>query len=344
MCRVAGFAVGVFLQLAVCCRPVTAQYNDEVVQRGSTPGSRITVRCQIIDYTGRHLTARSATSERPFQIDSSDVITIRTAQTAPHQAGLKAFENGEVREAESHLTEAVKAEPRIWMRREILTLLVRCALMRSDFLTAGTRFQLLFESDPDTAHIHLIPLLWNDSAVDGEARESAVAWLKDDKPVARLLAASWLFFDAGNGEISLAVLNELARTPGERIRQLAIWQRKRLSVRSQDVSDFDLRRWDSTLESLQPELRAGPCFLLGRGYLVRQDFEMAAATFLKVPLLYQSEHPVSSESLLEAGRALTRIGMRAEAARLYAEILDRHPHAAVSGEAREELDQILTSP
>jgi hypothetical protein len=35
---------------------VVAQYSDEVVQRGSTPGSRITIRCRIIDYTGSKLT------------------------------------------------------------------------------------------------------------------------------------------------------------------------------------------------------------------------------------------------------------------------------------------------
>lgn len=326
--------------LVLCGRSATAQYNDEVVQRGSTPGSRITIRCQILDYTGRQLTARSANGTGPFQIDASDVISIRTAQTTAHKAGLNAFSDGRVREAETHLTEAVKAEPRVWMRREILTLLVRCALKRNDFLTAATRFQLLFESDPETAHIDLVPLLWNDSSVAGPSREAAVAWLKDEKPLARLLAASWLFFDAGHGEVSLSVLNELARTPGERLRQLAVWQRKRLAIRSQDVTDFDLERWSSTLERLEPGLRAGPCYLLGRGYLVRQDFEMAAATFLKVPLVHDSDHPISSECLLEAGRALTRIGMRGEAAQLYSEILERYSESAVSGTAREELDAL----
>lgn len=335
------FLPGSFVLLVLCCQSAAAQYNDEVVQRGSTPGSRITIRCQILDYTGRHLTARSANGTGPFQIDSSDVISVRAAQTTAHKAGLNAFNEGRVREAETHLAEAVKAEPRVWMRREILALLVRCALKRNDFLTAATRFQLLFESDPETAHIDLIPLLWNDTTVDGPSRDAAVTWLRDEKPLARLLAASWLFFDAGHGEISLSVLNELARTPGERLRQLAIWQRKRLAVRSQDVTDFDLERWGSTLESLEPGLRAGPCYLLGRGYLVRQDFEMAAATFLKVPLIHDSEHPISSECLLEAGRSLTRIGMRGEAAQLYSEILERYSDSAVSATAREELDELV---
>ena len=205
----------------------SAQYNDEVVQRGSTAGSRITVRCQIIDYTGSKLTARSANSTRPFEIDASEVITIRTAQTTPHTDGMKAFDEGQTRDAETQLTEAIKVEPRVWMRREILAVLIRCALKRNDYLTAGTRFQLLIESDPDTAYVNLIPLLWNDSAAEGETREAAIAWLKDEKPVARLLAASWLFFDAGHSEASLAVLTELARTPGERVRQLANWQRRR---------------------------------------------------------------------------------------------------------------------
>jgi len=336
------FSMGILLIVAASFfnQVALAQYSDEVVQQGSTPGSRITLQCQIIDYTGSKLTCRTATANKPIEIGSENVITIRTAQTTAQKAGIKAFEEGQIREAELQLTEAINVEPRVWMRREILVMLVRCALKRNDFLTAGTRFQLLFESDPDTTHMNLIPLLWNDSAAQGETLETAVAWLKDEKPVARLLAASWLFFDAGHSETSLTVLNELARTPGERIRQLASWQRRRLQIRSQDVTDATLKHWESTITQLEPGLRPGPYFLLGRGYLVRQDFEIAAATFLKVPLIHDSEHPLSAESMIEAGRALARIGLHIEAATLYSEILDRYSYAAIAGEAREELAQL----
>jgi hypothetical protein len=328
------------LFVVIGSRPVVAQYTDEVIQRGSTPGSRITVRCQILDYTGRKLTARQATGTKSFEIKSSDVITIRTAQTTAQKDGIKAFNEGLTRDAEFQFTEAINSEPRIWMRREILTMLVRCALKRNDYLTAGTRFQLLFESDSETAHMNLIPLLWNDDIVAGETRTVAIAWLQDEKPIARLLAASWLFFDPGHSETCLAVLNELARTPGDRIRLLASWQRRRFQVRSGNVTDFDLKRWDSTISDLEPGLRPGPTFLLGRGHVVRQDFEIAAATFLKVPLVHDSEHPLSSDCLLEAGRSLTRIGLRNDAAKLYAEILDRYAYASASTQARKALDQL----
>jgi tetratricopeptide (TPR) repeat protein len=329
-----------FLLILAGSRCAVAQYSDEVVQRGSTPGSRITVRCQILDYTGSKLTARQAASSKPFEIKASNVITVRTAQTTAQKDGIKAFDEGKTRDAEFQFTEAINSEPRIWMRREILTMLVRCALKRNDYLTAGTRFQLLFESDPETAHMNLIPLLWNDDILDGETRTVAIAWLQDEKPIARLLAASWLFFDPGHSETAFAVLNELARTPPERIRQLASWQRRRLQIRSGDVTDFNLQRWDDAVDNLEPALRPGPTFLLSRGYVVRQDFEFAAATFLKVPLIHDSEHPISAESLLLAGQALTKIGLRKDAAKLYAEILDRYAYAAVSSEARTALDQL----
>ena len=329
-----------FLLILAGSQFAVAQYSDEVVQRGSTPGSRITVRCQILDYTGSKLTARQTAGSKPFEIKSSAVITVRTAQTTAQKDGIKAFDEGKTRDAEFQFTEAINSEPRIWMRREILTMLVRCALKRNDYLTAGTRFQLLFESDPETAHMNLIPLLWNDDILDGETRTVAIAWLQDEKPIARLLAASWLFFDPGHSETAFAVLNELARTPPERIRQLASWQRRRLQIRSGDVTDFNLQRWDDAVDNLEPALRPGPTFLLSRGYVVRQDFEFAAATFLKVPLIHDSEHPISAESLLLAGQALTKIGLRKDAAKLYAEILDRYVYAAVSSEARTALDQL----
>ena len=332
--------------LLLCCLPligrqsVFAQYNDEVIKRGSTSGSRITIRCQIVDYDGRHLTARTRTGEKLLRIDSPDVIAIRTAQSQPHKIGIKAFDKGRTRESEVQLTEAIKVEPRAWMRRQILTLLVRCALKRNDRLTASTRFRLLFESDSQTPHINLIPLLWTGATADGEARAAAITWLKDPEPVARLLGASLLLLDSGHSEAALKVLTELARTPGARIRQLASWQRRRLRIRSRDVTDFDLGRWQSQIEKLEPSLRAGPLFILGQGYLVRQDFDMAAATLLKVPLVHDSEHWVSAQSLLDAGRALARIGMRGEAAKLYSEVLDRYSYSAVAVEAQEELDQL----
>ena len=319
---------------------VAAQYTDEVVQRGSTPGSRMTIRCQIIDYTGSELTYRQASSNKPRGIKASDVIKIRTAQTTAQKEGIKAFNEGQTRDAEFHFTEAVNSEPRIWMRREILSMMVRCALKRNDYLTAGTRFQLLFESDPETAHINLIPLLWTATSAKGEARTAAISWLSDEKPVARLMAASWLFFDPGYSEKSLTVFNELARSPGDRIKQLASWQRIRFQIRAGDVTDFNLERWDTNISKLDPALRPGPLFLLGRGHVVRQDFEIAAATFLKVPLVYDSEHPLSAESMVEAGRALTRIGLRKDAAKLYSEVLDRYAYASISEDARQELSQL----
>jgi hypothetical protein len=44
--------------------------------------------------------------------------------------------------------------------------------------------------------------------------------------------------------------------------------------------------------------------------------------------------------MVEAGRALTRIGLRNDAAKLYAEVLDRYAYAAVSKDARQELNQL----
>lgn len=324
-------------------RAAFAQYNDEVVRRGSTAGSRITIRCEIIDYTGRFLTARKQTGDQLMQIRSSDVITIRTAQTEEHKNGIKAFDAGKTQEAETQLSEAVKVEPRIWMRRQILTLLIRCALKRNDYITAGTRFQLLFESDPETSHLNLVPLLWDESAADGETRSVAIGWLKDPAPMTKLMGASHLFFDPGYSETVMEVLNELARTPGEGISQLATWQRRRLRIRSREVSAIDIERWESQIEKLDPSLRPGPYFILGQAWLVRQDFEMAAATFLKVPLIHDSENPVSALSLLSAGRALSRIGLQGDAAQLYSEVLSRYSYAAVAGEAREELEQLAAN-
>lgn len=320
-----------------------AQFTDEVVVKGSTAGSRMTIRCEIVDYTGRYLTARGNSGQREQRIPSEQVLTVRTPQTETHKLGKRMLDEGRLREAETHLTKALEDEPRTWMRREILALLTRSALRRNDLTAAGTRFQMLFTSDPDTPYMDLVPLQWTAATVQGEARSSAIVWLKDPEPIARLIGASLLFFDPSTGQVARDVLSKLNRTPGDRIRRLAWWQQWRLRIHTRDVTEYDIERWTSRVEDLEPALRAGPYFLLGEGFLIRQDFEMAAANFLKVPLVHESDHPIVPRSLLHAGNSLARIGLTDQAAGLYDELLNKYSHAPTAPDAKRELERLQKS-
>lgn len=319
----------------------TAQLTDEVVLQGSRSSSRITMKCRVLDFTGRILRARVAGATREQTFAADEIVSVRTPQTTAHDQGIEQLQAGDAVEAEVLLEKALDEEPRQWVRREILALLVRCALRRNDFARAGSRFRLLFASDEDTRHINLIPLKWGRDTVGGVSRSTAAAWLRDTDSVSQLLGSSLLLFDPQHGQVARDTLKQLSRKPPERIRQLAFWQQWRLRIAAGQVSDLDIEHRESALMKLEPILRAGPYFLLAEAFLVRQDFDIASATFLQIPLVYDSDHPISADALFEAGNAIRKNGLRVEAAQLYQEVMSRYAWSQAAKSARTSLDELI---
>ena len=138
-------------------------------------------------------------------------------------------------------------------------------------------------------------------------------------------------------------IRELNRLPDDRIRNLAQWQERRLQITNRKVSEFDISNWATAITRLEPPLRAGPIFLLGQARLIRQEYDLAAAEFLKLPIVYSSDHPLIARSSFEAGRALLQNGLRVEAARLFQETSTRYPWSTAASDARAELKELLAS-
>jgi len=333
VCRVA-------VCLALLCSLVQA---DEVVVQASTARSRITITGDILEYNGRVLVIQTGTGTSQQRYNAAEVVSVKTSYTSAHTAGLRLFEAGKSELALREFETAVSREPRTWVRREILALLIRCALRADDFATAGSRFDKLYASDPDSPQIAIIPLFWSNTPARGTARLSAVTWLTDEQFVMRLIGASLLMFDPEYAETARNTMKELRRAPGEQIREFAWWQQWRLSIHSKEVSDFDIERWEDRIAGIAPSMRAGPYFLLGQGYLVRQDFDLAAAAFLQLPLVYQSDHPITAQACFEAGRSLARIGQTEEATRLYQEVVDRFHWTQAARSAETSLKGLQTS-
>lgn len=313
VCRVA-------VCLALLCSLAQA---DEVVVQASTARSRITITGDILEYNGRFLVIQTRTGTGQQRYTAAEVVSVKTSYTSAHRAGLRLFKAGKSELALREFETAISQEPRTWVRRDILALLIRCALRADDFATAGSRFKRLYESDSDTPQIAVIPLYWSNKPARGAARLQAVKWLTDEQFVMRLVGASLLMFDPEYAESARDTMKELRRAPGEQIREFAWWQQWRLSINAKEVSDFDIERWEDRIVGIAPAMRAGPYFVLGQGYQVRQDFDLAAAAFLQLPLVYQSDHPITAQACFKAGQSLARIGQTEEAARLYREVIDR---------------------
>lgn len=318
-----------------------AQFQDSVDIRGPRATAHFSLKCRISDYNGQHVRVIGPVGEKTYPM--SEVVAVRYAKIQQHIDAERLLIEGRNDEAEALLKKAVEAEPRRWARREILALLSGCALRREDFATAGSRFRQIYKSDPHTRHINLAPLAWARESVDGLNRSTATAWLNESDPFNRLLGASLLLYDPEHGHRARDTIRELNRLPDDRIRHLAQWQKRRLQITNRKVSEFEISNWATGISRLEAPLRAGPIFLLGQARLIRQEYDLAAAEFLKLPIVYSSDHPLIARSSFEAGRALLQNGLRVEAARLFQETATRYPWSTAARDAQADLKELLAS-
>ena len=322
--------------------PLFAQFTDELVLQGSTASSRVTMQCQVKDYNGKwiEVLTNAGTGEKRFP--ASEVVSVKTYETQSHRDAIKHFHAGDLKKSNELFEATLHDESRQWMRRELLAWLVRCALRDEDYITAGTRFRAVYASDPDTRHVALAPLMWTDETIDGVTQATAAAWTRDDDPMMKLLGASILMNVPTEENNAQQLLQDLGRAIDGNVRSLATWQQRRVRIRANDIGDSDIQSWESRIPKLKPTLRSGPYFLLGQAHLLRQQYELAAGEFLKLPIVYDSDHPVTARSSFEAGRALETIGQRQQAAWVYQEVIDKYGLSKASIAARSSLKELIT--
>jgi hypothetical protein len=150
---------------------------------------------------------------------------------------------------------------------------------------------------------------------------------------ARLIAASLLLDDAKYGPIAANQLKSLGTSPDRRIQQLAKAQLWRNELNSTDLSRYELDRWEERIDAMPEDLRGGPYFLLGRGFLLRQEYDKAAAAFLWLPLVYDHDQQLAARAAVAAANALVRVGEKTEAATIYREVVVRFPKTDSAPEA-----------
>ncbi len=314
----------------------TAVAEDRVTYRPRGASKPITMVGDIIDSTGRELQMMSINGN-PQHIPADDIITIKTHYDSSHLAGIEAYSAGRLEEAASNFITAYDREPRAWVDREIAAWLVRCRLQQGDLTSAIMYFRSIISSDPYTRHWGIAPLIWSPTSINDAVRKSVRSMLVSSRDGDRLLAASILLFDGVSGTLAQRELNTLASDPNPRISKLARAQLWRVAIANSQVTENILQGWRDQIEILPKELRPGPQYLLGRGYLHLGDLRLAAAEFLKLTILYPNHEALTSRATLDAARAIERTGLTQEADLLYRELLIRFPKTSESIIAREKL-------
>ena len=317
---------------------------DKVVLQLPGSSSRISLKCMILSYTGREIQVLPTVGSAPKTYPADQVVEVHTSQKTPHKQGLQEFAEHQIDKAEISFSNALHAEPRTWVQREILAMMVRCAQQKADLPGAGSRFLTILKSDPDSQYFKLAPLVWSPEQVKSESKSIAKVWLSDNSEVARLMGASWLLSDQRFGDLAENKLKELRERSSDRVRQMARAQLWRVRLRASDLRKLELELWESRIRQMDSDLRGGPYYLMGRGHLKRQDDEAAAAAFLWVPMVYDFDYRLAARSCVEAADALRRIGQIKQATSLYREVIVRFPKSAYTQEAAGFLKLLQKSP
>lgn len=320
----------------------TSSAEDRVVIQ-QPGGSRFPVTGIVDDYTGRDLTIRTRIGDKLRSYPRSDVIEVQTAYTARHDKGRQLFANGHATEAAVELNAAVKEEDRTWVRREILGLLVKCALWDGDYRTAVTRFLLIAESDAETFHFGLAPLAWTDDAPGEHVRFEAKAWLAARSPVSKLFGASHLLTDPASMNEAEAALRSLARESNVRVQRLAQMQLWRQRMKTGAATPAELSRWEAAVEELPPELRAGGYFVLGQAYRKQQEPERAAAALLWLPLVYDSDRHLAARACFHAAEQLESLADRPQATNQFSEVVFRFGDTPWGPQAEAKLNALKSA-
>ena len=306
----------------------------------SKNGGKITLHGRVVDYNGKYLIFKVPSSNSNQVHRSEFVLRVTTPQSADHIRGRELFEARQLREAEVQLEKALASEPRGWVRRQIQALMVRAAMQRDDLLTAGMRFIDLSRKDPNTTHFKLIPLIWASRQLPDLWQQHAKVWLSHDEEIPRLLGASILLDSPTMHGFADGELRRLSISSNTRIAKLALAQRWRTKLTSGKLNALELKRWESTTETIPKDVRGGAHYLVARGLVQHKHFERAAMSFLWVSLVYADDHHLAARSCVAAADALRRVGQTTHARRLYQEAASRFGDTTFAQDARSALFEL----
>ena len=296
----------------------------------------------VEDYTGRELVLLRPGMNTADRYPANSIQSVQTWRSPTHDQGITEFDAGTTPQAEQSLLKALQDEPREWVQREILALLVRCAIRRNDLGTAGTRFLQITKQDAASPHWNIAPLRWAPQSLGDSPKTLARSWLKLPDSPSRLLAASWLLLDPVYGETATKQLDDLARDSNSHINAFARCQLWRLRL-GLELSDLEVQKWRKEVQRMPRSLRAGPQYLVGRGLLQRSEPGAAAAELLWLPLVYNDNEDLSARALVDAAGALEKTGQTAAAVTLYESVTARYAWSPWANEAR-QARSVLSSP
>jgi tetratricopeptide (TPR) repeat protein len=306
-----------------------------IVVNSADPAAKLRVAGAIVDYTGRELTIRlPGGSERRFP--SEQVLDVESSANKDQVAADALFDARQWADALAKYQIAARGEKRRWAQRWIIARLVECSQRTGNIAMAAEYFLGLVRDDPATQYFPRIPLAWLPGETRPELEQLAEKWLaRSGEPAAVLLGASYLLTGQKQGA-ARAKLDELTASADPRIASLAEAQTWRIRFTTTDPAE--LATWANKLDRFPEPLRAGPYVVLARAFFFQRQFESAALSAMRVPILYPDQRELAAEGLWLAAESLRSLEKKTESAGVCRELLADYPDSRWTAEARARLE------
>lgn len=315
---------------------------DDVFYASSEGESRLPG--QIVEYTGREIVVRQANGrDQPLPADK--VLRIEFTRTAEHAGGDRMAAERNFAAACDQYTRALEADKRPWVQRMLASRLAVCWAHRQregGIQRAGDLVLTILRHDPDSPYFPALPLHWIAEPPEPDLERKAETWFNTAaSPAAQLLGASWLA-TSPQRVAARQMLETLTANKDPRVALLATAQLWRFAAPT--AIGTDVERWEQILPKIPIPLRAGPYYLIGRGWAARKKPEQSVLALLRVPIDYPDEGRLAAAALVDAAREVLTLGQREQAAGLYREVIERHAETLAAVEAKQALEAMRKSP
>ena len=305
----------------------------DVVSVRRPDGSTTSRRGKVVDVRADFLMLERIAG-RPEKIRTDQVLRIDYDRGEPQQRADAMFESRRYAEAQALYQQALAAESREWVQREIMSR--RCTSLRNAgrMIEAAEQFVVLVDADQTLYHLDAAPVVWIAKAPSGAMMRWAAERLGDSRPALRAVAASWLLTSPRRSD-AVKVLQQLELESHPRLARWIVFQRQRTAVVR--WSDAEVRRFSQRVATLPESLRAGPAYLVAMSYRRLGQKESSIEWALRVALLYPHETTIASESLFVAGEASAAIDRNQDARRIWQLLIERYPGSSAAQRAASRL-------